>query len=443
MAKKEGKGFDLAAALADVSSLDTAAGTGPDKIVYVPLDKLHADPNNFYTLDGIEELAGNIELVGLQQPPRVRPAPDHPGEYILISGHRRRAACQLLADEGKEQFKTMPVIPEAAAGSDALQELKLILANSSTRKMTSAETAKQAERIQDLVYQLKEQYGEEYFPGRMRDYVAEACQISASRLARLKVIREGLIPEYREMWEAGTLQETPAYEFAHMKPETQRRVLKAMKTNIPGSSYIGELRKGIEEKGHTYEPALTCPGTETKCGHGDAFLRHDAVGYMYRHCAGETCCMLCKEGGRRDLDGYSRDCPQMCSKAKELMKRRREQKNADEEKAKRREQTKKEKVLQAESIRIMRAADSFGLSEQTVVKLCGYGWYGIKLALVRAWSKGDFSDRGPLASYIESLIPDHTKPLIALSKQLGCSTDYLLELTDDPKPWYSSEVADQ
>lgn len=44
--------------------------------------------------------------------------------------------------------------------------------------------------ILDKINELKEEGVE--FPGRMRDHVAEACKVSKSKIARLKVIREGL-----------------------------------------------------------------------------------------------------------------------------------------------------------------------------------------------------------------------------------------------------------
>ena len=79
--------FDMSEFLkpAAVSNQDT----GREQIVYLPLDQLRADENNFYSLDGIDELAANIELIGLQQPIRARKDGDG---YIIVSGHRRSAA---------------------------------------------------------------------------------------------------------------------------------------------------------------------------------------------------------------------------------------------------------------------------------------------------------------------------------------------------------------
>ena len=116
----------------------------------------------------------------------------------------------------------MPCIVEKPGGSPELEELRLIMANADTRRMSSADLAKQAERVEMLLYTLKEQGME--FPGRMRDHVAEACKVSATRLAQLKVIREKLIDVYRLLWDAGELNETCAYTLAKEPKDVQRRV---------------------------------------------------------------------------------------------------------------------------------------------------------------------------------------------------------------------------
>ena len=155
-----------------VFKLDTSAPTR-EQIEYIDIDKIDGDARNFYELSGLEALAANIELCGLQQPIRVRTSTNKPSRVVIISGHRRKAALQMLVDEGKAQFREVPCIREESPKSWALQELRLIYANSDTRKLSSADLAKQAERVEELLYQLKEEGME--FPGRMRDHVAQAC----------------------------------------------------------------------------------------------------------------------------------------------------------------------------------------------------------------------------------------------------------------------------
>ena len=184
--------FDITSVLKGVSGPDT----GKEQIEYIPVDQIDPDPNNFYSLDGLDELAGNIELIGLQQPLRVRPGED--GRFIVVSGHRRRAAILMIRDGGNEMFRDgVPCIVDRGDESPAMRELRLIYANASTRVMGPAEISKQAERTEALLYQLKEE-GIIEFPGRMRDHVAEACRISKTKLARLHAIRKNLAPDILE-----------------------------------------------------------------------------------------------------------------------------------------------------------------------------------------------------------------------------------------------------
>lgn len=229
MAEKK-TGFNLAEALAGVSKLDTGVD-GREQIEYIDIDLIDDDPNNFYELSGLNELAANIELCGLQQPIRVRANPEDASRVIIVSGHRRRAAIRQLVNDGRDDLREIPCIRERTDGSAALQELRLIYANSDTRKLTSAEISKQAERVEALLYQLKEEGYE--FPGRMRDHVAEACKVSKTKLARLKVIRDNLISEWYAHYANGKLAESTAYTIAQM-PMSHQMALYA----------------GIAEKGH-------------------------------------------------------------------------------------------------------------------------------------------------------------------------------------------------
>ena len=67
------KGFDLAAVLSSaVSDLGTALADSREQIEYIDISLLDADEKNFYSMPGIKELAANIQLIGPQQPLRVR-----------------------------------------------------------------------------------------------------------------------------------------------------------------------------------------------------------------------------------------------------------------------------------------------------------------------------------------------------------------------------------
>ena len=215
----ENKGFDLSALLQSVPYQDT----DKQMIEYIPLDLIDPDPNNFYSLDGLDELAGSIELLGLQQPLVLRPAQG--GRYTVISGHRRRAAILLIRDGGSNQFaEGVPSIIDRSEASAALQKLKLLMANKDTRKMTSADENRQAEELENVLRELVDAGME--FPGRLRDWVSKLSGMSRSKLARLKVIREKLHPDLlNDYYYKGRMNESVAYAFAQQPQDVQEAII--------------------------------------------------------------------------------------------------------------------------------------------------------------------------------------------------------------------------
>lgn len=194
---------------------------GREQIEYININTLHEDDRNFYSMDksSIADLAASIELAGLQQPIRVR---DIEGRYVIVSGHRRFSAIRSLYEKNDEKWRDVPCIVESDTVSAAMQELRLILANSATRKLSDSDIAKQAERTTELLYQLKEEGVQ--FPGSMRKHVAEACQISETKLATLKVIREKLNPVLLKRFDSGDLSTEVAYIFAKADEKTQAEI---------------------------------------------------------------------------------------------------------------------------------------------------------------------------------------------------------------------------
>lgn len=292
--------FNLADVLKNVSDSDTKR----EQIEYIALSLIDEDPNNFYQLSEIPLLADNISLCGLQQPIRVRQKED--GRYIIVSGHRRRAALEMLVADGYAQWKDAPCIVERDSVSPALQQLRLIYANASTRKMSNAEIGEQAEQVRQLLYQLKEEGYE--FPGRMADHVSEAVGQSKSKLARLKVIREKLDPAWADDWKSGALTESQAYALAQM-PGFWQSIIKENYTYSVSSLYadhIGRIRDKFQKV------------QKIQCQHGLQLCEHTVT--MMGKLAKETWCTPCT-GCCFDCDSLQtckNCCPQAAGKQKDL-----------------------------------------------------------------------------------------------------------------------------
>lgn len=184
----------------------------------------------------------------------------------------------------------------------------MIFANSSTRKLTSAEIGEQAERVEALLYQLKED-GFEFPEGRMRDVVAAACNTHGSKLARIKVIREHLLSNLRPAWDGGKMPEQAAYALAQFPADMQMRI-SGVFPQLPTGSTLEKLLRLYKDRGYRWEPRLTCPDGK-ECKRGDAFLRHDAECCGCDVCGGQTCCLECSQGTATYYP-----CDEACSKAK-------------------------------------------------------------------------------------------------------------------------------
>lgn len=414
-----GKNFDISKFAAGIKPVSNSNHAGPEQIEYIDIDLLDGDERNFYQLTDIDELADNIHLCGLQQPIRVRAGEG--GRYTIVSGHRRRAALSQLVEKGLDQFRRVPCIRETDEVSPALQELRLIFANSSTRKLTSAEIGEQAERVEALLYQLKEE-GYTFPEGRMRDVVAAACNTHGSKLARIKVIRERLLSNLRPAWERGAIPEQAAYALAQFPADMQARISKAFKT-LPNGPAMERLL-GLYKEGTRWDTCLTCPDGKP-CTHGDAFIRHDADCLVYETCDGDTCCLDC----HRAMDTcYA--CDKACAKAKAKRKEKIDANNAALKADQDKKMRKLERETQASAARLARAADAAGLPDKTTVIWPRYG--GCYTAgHIRALAAGNFDGN---RMYVNEFEPDNIGDVAKAAKALHCSADYVVGLTDNLTP---------
>lgn len=419
---------DLARALAGAGPAADVPGSGTrEELRYIDIDLVDDDPKNFYELSGIEQLAENIELFGIQQPLRLRDDPLDPDRKIVVSGHRRKAAARLLVEAGNEQFRMLPYIQVRDAGSEAAQELLLIYENMDNRKLSSAEISRQAERVEALLYQLKEEGYD--FPGRMRDHVAEACKVSKSKLSRLKVIREGLDDWWTTKWAEGKIAEETAYQVARLSEEDQQlaRVAATSKNRLErfyssDAENLGKTMRELESK----RPA--CPQEDNApCPHLEimktrAAQEHDWYG---NDCRGK-CCINCFH-----LDS----CKYICEHAqpeKERIKRERKEANANRKAAEaelERPRIEKNRVLWA---RMAAARAAAGKSVEEVFRAYGRYW---EERMERQFIANEAPD-SKLSDHTESpygymFQPSDAIGLCAVADLLGVTTDYLLGRTEE------------
>ena len=426
--------FDITSVLKNAQVRD-----GEEQLERIDLDLIDPDPNNFYSLDGLDELAGNIELIGLQQPLRVRPG-SQPGRYTIVSGHRRRAALLMIRDgydsedPDRKPWEKAACIVEYGEASEAMRELRLIYANAATRIMTSSEQSRQAERVTELLYQLKEQGVE--FPGRMRDHVAEACQISRTKLARLHAIRANLDAGLLERFDRGEIPEETAYQLQRLPKAAQIAIEYCLATGkkkaLPYAHQVERVASDLAI--YTKQAACRAHAGAPDCTVTNVHICR-SVWEPYRDCKNLTpntnangiCCRDCN-----DRDHCSWACPECKDRRKldaavdkeKAAERAREQEAQEEIRQK---QFRRERQEQAQ--RIQRLADELGLIEDCELP-SAYSWNkGTTVKEVKRIAEGRFGDD----HYYDGLfLPNTTAHLVKWAEFLECSTDYLLGRTDVP-----------
>lgn len=411
--------FNLADVLKDVSDSDT----GREQIEYIHLDLIDSDPNNFYQLSEVDELAANIELCGLQQPIRLRPNPENAERYIIVSGHRRRAALELLAKDDSEKWSEVPCIISRDTVSPALQQLQLIFANSNTRKMTDPEIAEQAAQVKKLLYQLKEEEGYE-FPGRMRDHVADIVGASKSKLARLEVISKELSAPWQPAWKSGTLAENTAYVISRM-PKAYQNLLFEEKSRTNANLkylYTDDVKKFAERAAAIEKQS--CNGEE--CANCENKMRKAAVAdrYGWFYCDSK-CCKDCPELLR---------CQKACPKLKDLI----QQKKADAKEAAKQEAAAKAEKDRPAVEKISALWQRFGLAREMAFKefddckkamdIYSMPYDSVKMMQLECGEAKVTADTNIPFGYT-SRLADVIK-LTALADLFDCSLDWLLCRTD-------------
>lgn len=387
----------------------------------IPIAQIDEDERNFYTIADIDALADNIAIVGLLDPIRV--VPSGADRYTVVSGHRRRAACELL---GRTEIDC---IVESPASSPELEELRLIFANSATRRMSDADLSKQSQRVEALIPALKEQGFE--FPGRTVDWVAKLCETNKTKLGNLHYIEEHLIPEWHDRWREGALATDAALAMAHIDEAGQRLLIEAQGERTYGicANEINCYKQTFDQIG-----GAACDRFGGKCSNVGGRIAHAAAqsGYSCPSCL--HCCAVC----------YSRfDCPQVCH----LLRGHIAAESADRA-AKKAEEDARTKAAQDE-----RRAAELAKRQRWAKLWVRFGKArkaaGVSVDAFLSDGNGNVSADGltllesdPMGTnWSTNLLPFHywmelvdVDSLTGWADRLGCSLDYLLCRTDEPNP---------
>lgn len=378
----------LGGQLAKVSDSDTP-------VRLIPLAQIHPNPRNFYPrVENLEDLEESIQANGLLEPLTV--VPDESSGYRLISGHNRFAALRRIHSAKYEDGVPCLVLP----AMDEHVELAAIIEANRQRVKTQALLAEEAEKLTQA-YMARKRAGEN-LPGRIRDRVAEAMQISKTKLANLNAIRNGIkVPGIKERWERDEIPEAAALEIARLPVEAQYRLMDWVIDGHHSYSMRDVKKFAVMWGGCMHK----CPESSGFCTNADAIYNQDYHGGEW---SGAGCCMKC----------LARDtCQAACGFARPHEPEEGAGGIAPPPKLENRvELSAEDWQVRRErfSERLRAARESTGLDRAAFAEKIGE-----YKATYSAWENGNLPG--------SSAFP-------RLAQALGVSTDYLYGLTDDPNP---------
>jgi ParB family chromosome partitioning protein len=236
-----------------------------EKIVEIPLSELHPFKDHpFKVIDNeaMFDTAESIKQYGVLVPAIARPRED--GGYELVSGHRRKRACELAS------LETMPVIirnldDDAATiimvDSNLQRENILPSERAFAFKLKLEAIKRQGSRTDLTSTQVAQKLSAEK--------VGESAGISKDQVRRYIRLTE-LIPELLSMVDEKKIAFNPAVELSYLKSDEQLLLIDAMDTEqaTPSLSQAQRLKKFSAEGNCTLE-AMCAIMSEEKKGEPD------------------------------------------------------------------------------------------------------------------------------------------------------------------------------
>ena len=225
--KSSGRNISLTSYDDIFSSEESRSGIKQERVQEIPLTQLRPFKDHpFRVVDDerMTETAESVKEYGVLVPAIARPMPD--GEYELVSGHRRKRACELAG------LETMPVIVRELDDDQAV--IIMVDSNLQRENILPSERAKAYQmKMEALRHQGRRieptspQVGEK--SGWAVTQVAEEAGQSRSQVQRFMRLNN-LVPNLIDMVDDKKVAMNPAVELSFLKPEEQEQLVETMET---------------------------------------------------------------------------------------------------------------------------------------------------------------------------------------------------------------------
>lgn len=225
-------------------SINKNSTSPTETIVSIPIDKLKNFTDHPFSIrddDAMQQTVESVREYGVLVPAIARPLED--GTFELISGHRRKHACELAG------IKTMPVIVRDIDRNTAV--IMMVDSNLQRENILPSERAKAYKMKLDALKQQGKRHdltSTQPVQKLSVEQVAEEAGTSREQIRRYIRLNE-LKPELMQMVDEGKIGMTPAVEISYLKPDEQEMLIETIDSEqaTPSFSQAQRMRKLSQE----------------------------------------------------------------------------------------------------------------------------------------------------------------------------------------------------
>ena len=244
-------------------------------VTNIPVEKLKPFPDHPFQVrddDSMRETVESIKTYGVLQPVIVRPTKD--GDYEILSGHRRKHACELAGR------KTIPVIVRELDDDAAI----IFMVDSNLQReniLPSERAAAYKMKLEALKRQgARTDLTSRQLVGKLEaaDTIGNDSGESGRQIQRYIRLTE-LQPELQQMVDEKKMAFTPAVEISYLKPDEQKMLLDTISSEqaTPSLSQAQRLKKLSQSGELTDDSMLSIMSEQKKPERNDLTIPADVL----------------------------------------------------------------------------------------------------------------------------------------------------------------------
>ena len=258
--------------------VDVEQGNSQGYLTRIPLSELHDFPDHPFGVrddDAMKETVESVKNYGVLVPAIVRPREE--GGYEIISGHRRKRACELAGID--TLFSLVRKLDDDEATiimvDSNLQRENILPSERAKAYKMKLEAIKRQGQRNDLTCT---QVGHKFPAKRSVQKIAEDAGESRTQVQRYIRLTE-LSPPLQQMVDDKKIAMTPAVELSYLKPHEQALLLETIESEqaTPSLSQAQRMKKLSQMGALNEDIMLNIMSEQKKPEHDDITLKSDTI----------------------------------------------------------------------------------------------------------------------------------------------------------------------